>query len=296
MDMETIKCKRYVRAYDPTDKVMMIGYRPIQWSINPDGPTDYQLVEFIKTEKGWIETVLLEGKVIWAISLDTIPMSVKDKEQQHVDNLLSQGYTFLNEVQVNAKTKAVVPVGIASNGEQASEYSLNWLLSSPVSATEHALLRGFITGVFVDGASKLGFEVVREEGSQSLMPDVLMRTSTGYELRVKSGASENTICPTILEGAGILTSADGHIPLLMLLYLQRRFEQEFFKDDEKRLVKLCDEEGELFVYDGFDSLEGIILAFGWNYDVVRKAAEGLSLVAERFQLENIECETENFYF
>lgn len=295
MDMETMVCKRYIRAGDSVIDKVMIGYKPMQWPIKPDESSDYQLVEFFQCD-GWIETALLQGKVIRATSLDTIPMSVKDKERQHVDDLLSQGYTFLDEVQVNAKTKAVVPVGIASNDEQVSKYSLNWLLSSPVSAAENALLLAFISGVFADGASKLGFEVAREDGSQSLMPDVLMRTSTGYELLVRSGASENTICPTMLEGAGTLTSADGHIPLLMLLYLQWRFEQEFFKDDEKRLVKFCGEEGDLFVYDGFDSLEEILLPFGWNCDLVRTAAEGLGLVAEPFQLQNIECDTEDSYF
>jgi hypothetical protein len=293
MDTQNMICKRYIRERGTTIDKVMLGYKPVQWSIDPDGPTEYQLVEFFELN-GWKETILLDGQIIRATSLDTIPVTVKEKENQHVDDLLKEGYSFLDEVQVNATTKA--ESSLEAETESKDDYSLSWLLSSPVDASNHALLRGFIVGVFTDGASKLGFDVAREKGSQSQLPDVLMRTNKGYELTVKSGASENTICPTMLEGAGTLTASDGYEPLLMFIYLQRRFEQEFFKDDEKRLVKICGEDGDLFIYDGFDSLEGIFFEFGWNYNEVREAAERLGLVAELFRLDNIDCETEDSYF
>ncbi len=57
---------------------------------------------------------------------------------------------------------------------------------------------------FAKGAGLIGFEVARSEGSNDLLPSVLMRTDSGYELGVSTGLGENTIHPATLEGAGEL--------------------------------------------------------------------------------------------
>lgn len=106
-----------------------------------------------------------------------------------------------------------------------------------------------------------------------------MRTDSGYELGVSTGLGENTIHPATLEGAGELRPEHGHKPLLMLVYLQQRFADDF-SNVEKPLVAFCDEQGDTFDYERFDSLKPLIERFGFSYDEVRADAERLGLVSE----------------
>ncbi|MCV6020566.1 hypothetical protein OFO93_29055, partial [Escherichia coli] len=105
-----------------------------------------------------------------------------------------------------------------------------------------------------------------------------MRTDSGYELGVSTGLGENTIHPATLEGAGELRPEHGHKPLLMLVYLQQRFADDF-SNVEKPLVAFCDEQGDTFDYERFDSLKPLIERFGFSYDEVRADAERLGLVS-----------------
>ncbi|NMT03661.1 hypothetical protein HKB22_01770, partial [Vibrio parahaemolyticus] len=62
MDTQNMICKRYIRERGTTIDKVMLGYKPVQWSIDPDGPTEYQLVEFFELN-GWKETILLDGQI-----------------------------------------------------------------------------------------------------------------------------------------------------------------------------------------------------------------------------------------
>ncbi|MDV5598755.1 hypothetical protein QM084_26495 [Klebsiella pneumoniae] len=90
------------------------------------------------------------------------PMSLHDKESQYVSQFLSQGYTFLDEVLVNAETQTVLEGGNVSAGQTASLGSLNWLLSPPseLPPGDINLFKGFVAGVFAKGAGLIGFEAV----------------------------------------------------------------------------------------------------------------------------------------
>ncbi len=187
--------------------------------------------------------------------------------------------------------------GNVSAGQTASLGSLNWLLSPPseLPPGDINLFKGFVAGVFAKGAGLIGFEVARSEGSNDLLPSVLMRTDSGYELGVSTGLGENTIHPATLEGAGELRPEHGHKPLLMLVYLQQRFADDF-SNVEKPLVAFCDEQGDTFDYERFDSLKPLIERFGFSYDEVRADAERLGLVSELIRLAEIDAEQEDHFF
>lgn len=69
----------------------------------------------------------------------------------------------------------------------------------------------------------------------------------------------------------------------MLVYLQQRFADDF-SNVEKPLVAFCDEQGDTFDYERFDSLKPLIERFGFSYDEVRADAERLGLVSELIRL------------
>lgn len=295
-------CRRYTAkewGNDETTIEVFIGYK-LHREPSSSGPGQFTMVELRRTvtdgkAENWSETKL-EGP-FEANGPDTIPMSYKDKESQYVSQFLSQGYTFLDEVLVNAETQTVLEGGNVSAGQTASLGSLNWLLSPPseLPPGDINLFKGFVAGVFAKGAGLIGFEVARSEGSNDLLPSVLMRTDSGYELGVSTGLGENTIHPATLEGAGELRPEHGHKPLLMLVYLQQRFADDF-SNVEKPLVAFCDEQGDTFDYERFDSLKPLIERFGFSYDEVRADAERLGLVSELIRLAEIDAEQEDHFF
>ncbi len=83
-------------------------------------------------------------------------------------------------------------------------------------------------------------------------------------------------------------------PLLMLIYLQQRFADDF-SNVEKPLVAFCDEQGDTFDYERFDSLKPLIERFGFSYDEVRADAERLGLVSELIRLAEIDAEQEDLF-
>ncbi|AYV08502.1 MULTISPECIES: hypothetical protein [Gammaproteobacteria] len=294
-------CRRYTFKDALTSETfeVFIGYKLLR-EPSSSGPGQFTMVKLNRTvtdgkAENWSETKL-EGP-FEANGPDTIPMSYKDKESQYVSQFLSQGYTFLDEVLVNAETQTVLEGGSVSAGQTASLGSLNWLLSPPseLPPGDINLFKGFVAGVFAKGAGLIGFEVARSEGSNDLLPSVLMRTDSGYELGVSTGLGENTIHPATLEGAGELRPEHGHKPLLMLVYLQQRFADDF-SNVEKPLVAFCDEQGDTFDYERFDSLKPLIERFGFSYDEVRADAERLGLVSELIRLAEIDAEQEDHFF
>lgn len=293
-------CRRYtlldVRTAVTTE--VCIGYKMLR-EPSSSGPGQFMMVELRRTitdgkAENWSERKL-EGP-FEANGPDTIPMSYKDKESQYVSQFLSQGYSFLDEVLVNAEQDVLERDNLVVE-QTASLRSLNWLLSPPseLPPGDMNLLKGFVAGVFTKGANLIGFEVARSEGSNDLLPSVLMRTESGYELGVTSGHGENTIHPATLEGAGELIPAHGHKPLLMLIYLQQRFATEF-SNVTKPLVTFCDDQGEIFKYECFDSLKPLIKRLDFSYDEFREDAERLGLVSKLIRLADIDTEDEDYFF
>ncbi|MFH7098467.1 hypothetical protein ACHWI2_38855, partial [Klebsiella pneumoniae] len=114
---------------DETTIEVFIGYKLLREPSSSE-PGQFTMVELRRTvtdgkAENWSETKL-EGP-FEANGPDTIPMSYKDKESQYVSQFLSQGYTFLDEVLVNAETQTVLEGGNVSAGQTASLGSLNWL-------------------------------------------------------------------------------------------------------------------------------------------------------------------------
>ncbi|HGS4327978.1 TPA: hypothetical protein ACL9M0_005558, partial [Klebsiella pneumoniae] len=100
-------CRRYTAkewGNDETTIEVFIGYKLLREPSSSE-PGQFTMVELRRTvtdgkAENWSETKL-EGP-FEANGPDTIPMSYKDKESQYVSQFLSQGYTFLDEVLVNA--------------------------------------------------------------------------------------------------------------------------------------------------------------------------------------------------
>lgn len=295
-------CRRYTAKEWGNDKTtieIFIGYKMLR-EPSSSGPGQFTLVELRRTvtdgkAENWTE-IKLEGP-FEATGPDTIPMSYKDKESQYVSQFLSQGYTFLDEVLVNAETQTVLKEGNVSAEQKTSLGALNWLLSPPseLPPGDINLFKGFVAGIFAKGAGLIDFEVARNEDSNDLLPSVLMRTDSGYELGVSTCLGENTIHPATLEGAGELRPEYGHKPLLMLVYLQQRFADDF-SNVNKPLVAFCDEQGDTFVYERFDSFKPLIERFCFNYDAVRADAERLGLVSELIRLSEITTAQDDHFF
>lgn len=197
----------------------------------------------------------------------------------------------LDEALVNA-------VGSDSDAEERTFGAVNWLISPPSTLQQEEvkrLLLGFITGVFVKNQKALGFQVEMKDGSDRLMPNMLMALAGGFELKVCPTHGENTLHPHTLEGAGEISHAHGHKPLLMLICLQERFQQEWDTATEP-LVTLCDEQGNTISYSNFNSLENIIERMGFDYDEVRSDAVKLGLAAEQVNWSEIESDIEDCFF
>ncbi|MFC6674301.1 hypothetical protein [Marinobacterium aestuariivivens] len=197
----------------------------------------------------------------------------------------------LDEAMVNA-------VESDSDAEERTLGTANWLISPPKAMQQEdakRLLLGFITGVFVKSSKALGFEVEMKKDSDSPVPDVLMASVGGFELKVCSTFGENTLHPSTLEGAGEITSAHGHRPLLMMICLQERFQLEW-PDVTEPLVTLCDEQGNTISYSNFNSLENAIERMGFDYETVRSDAVKLGLATEQVNWSEIQSDIENCFF
>lgn len=298
--MDQIECELYEKSDELTVYQRMIGYWQADRASDEQAQR-YSLVEFYQTVRDDATKIWLEGTLadpFYATGLDTIPMSVQDKKAAYVSQLLSLGYSFQGKVLVNASTQAVEPVAdaeVPAAGLMVDGAALNWLLTPPAEAVPRAMFRGYLNEIFSQGALKLGFEIGQTDPEQSLLPDVLMHVPGQFELRVEGSLRENTLHPATLEGAGELKALNGHKPLLMLLYLQQRLAQDFSLATNEGLA-FCDEQGQTFRYEKFDSLEPLIERFGFDAEQVRRDAEQLGLVAPIIRLAEIQTDAEDFFF
>lgn len=180
--------------------------------------------------------------------------------------------------------------------EPQTSVSLSWLMLLPTGLStpdNRRLVRRLIADAFDRGAEQLGFAVARDSDSDEL-PCTLMRTDSGFELRIDRSLRENTIHPDDLEGAGFILPKHGHQPLLMLVYLQQQYAARF--PDRPLLVTFCDEQGDTFRYTRFELLKPLIERLGFCHDATRADAERLGLVPPRIRLDEIDSDQENLFF
>jgi hypothetical protein len=186
----------------------------------------------------------------------------------------------------------------ANNESEKSLFStVNWLIAPPSQFQMEGgkeMLKGFIVGAFLKFRKALALEEDGSKISEHKLPSVLMKTPSGFKLTVDSTLSENTLHPFTLEGAGEITHADGHLPLLILIALEQRFQNEMVTAEP--LVTFCDEQGNTVSYKKFSSLEQLLQKMGFDYDDVRNDGVKLGLTTEKINLSEIQSDIEDCYF
>lgn len=298
MKLNDCLCSRYSLANETGWEVKekLIGFEILR-EPSTSAPGHFGLVEISQViingkAQQWAQTKL--STTFEANSFETIPMVFRDLEKQYVLQLIEQGYAFLDEVLVNATTRIVQGLGKEAPNTSAGGCSFNWLFTPPEGGGK--IYKDFLNRVFAEAATLIDFKVERDGSSDELLSGALMRTDSGFELRVDRSLGENTIHPDTLEGAGEIRFEHGHLPLLMLINLQQQYAYHFVGVSNTPWVKFCDEQGNPFEYSNFDSLVPFIERFGFSYDEVRKDAERLGLASELIRLAGIETEQEDLFF
>lgn len=298
MKLNDCLCRRYSLANETGWEVKekLIGFEILR-EPSTSAPGHFGLVEISQVivngkAQQWAQTKL--STTFEANSFETIPMVFRDLEKQYVSQLIEQGYVYLDEVLVNATTRIVQGLEKVAANTSTGGCSVNWLSNPPTGGGQ--IYKGFLLGTFAKAADLIGFTVERKDSSDEQLPDVLMRTGSGFELRVDRSLGENTIHPDTLEGAGEIRFEHGHLPLLMLIYLQQQYANTFVGVGNAPWVTFCDEQGNPFEYSNFDSLVPFIERFGFSYDEVRRDAERLGLASELIRLAGIETEQEDLFF
>lgn len=174
----------------------------------------------------------------------------------------------------------------------APKHIVNWMIYSPEDFVpgERKVVLKFIEGVFSEQSKALEFKI-------DMQHNVLMADTSGFELKVCPMNKENTLHPDTLNGAGEILQIHGHKPLLMLIYLKERFQQEW-GDVATYLpeVVFCDEQAAIVSYYNFNSLERIIEYMEFDYDAVRRDAVKLGLATEQIDWSKVESDIEDCFF
>jgi len=176
----------------------------------------------------------------------------------------------------------------------------SWLLHPPKDQSVIPLRKGFIRGVFVDAAKRLGFKHVQDapdvenNDADGYLPNVLMDTGSA-RIVVDRKMQDNEVNPDTLEGGGSFTAAAGHRPLLVLLFLQKRWREEF-NTSEGDTIEICDAQLDLFDFTNWDSLQPFIEAYQFDAPSMREDAVALGLVAPVLDYDAIGCAEMDAYF
>jgi hypothetical protein len=176
----------------------------------------------------------------------------------------------------------------------------SWLLFPPKDQSTIPLRKGFIRGVFVEAAKRLGFKHgedapnVEKNDADGYLPNVLMDTGAA-RIVVDRKMQVNEVNPDTLEGGGSFTAVAGHKPFLMLLYLQKRWREEF-NTSEGDTIEICDGQLDLINFTNWESLQPFIERFEFDAPSMRVDAEALGLVVSMLDYDAIGCTEMDAYF
>lgn len=222
--------------------------------------------------------------------------------KQQIRSRLDGGFTFVAKVEVNANGTVVEYLESGDEQPPENRTTMSWMLHPPKDKASIPLRKGFILGVFRECAASGALEFSYgkavpddpDHDSSGMLPNVLMDTGV-FTLKVEKSLDENVIDPDTLEGGGEITAAHGHKPLLMMLYLQKRWREEL-NVSEGDAIELCDSEANIFSFTRWDSLLPVLEAFGFDENKVRQDAEAIGLVNKLVRLDLIEDEAIEDYF
>lgn len=174
-----------------------------------------------------------------------------------------------------------------------TEYAINWLLSLPEglgASDKRSLVKGFITGVFARNPLADSDRYGRDFGD-----GILMNTQAGFQLNLTSALGNNIINSETLEGAGEIVPGHGHLPLMMLIYLQSRFSHTFGETDQP-LVSFCNEQGEILHFNRYGALDPVVEAMGFDPGQVKDDAATLGLVCAPVDWDSMASNIDDCYF
>ncbi|MCB5162954.1 hypothetical protein [Marinomonas algarum] len=177
-----------------------------------------------------------------------------------------------------------------------SNRAINWLITPPRSLGINAkeALLSLIKSAFQEGQRLLTENEADASNDEEKSSDFLMDIN-GFKLELCSSLKENTLDPSSCEGAGEFSHLDGHYPLLIFIYLEKRFREEW-KDQDENVVSLCDEQGNIIYYRDFNSLEPVIADMGFDYDEVRNDAAKLGLTTTLVNFSEVTSEIDDCFF
>lgn len=177
-----------------------------------------------------------------------------------------------------------------TTNQESSPVALNWLLKT---ARSEPGVGGVILEVFEHGCHVFHYtsDYLVADNRGIVTPFTLMETK-GFRLMLDDGKTENSISAQTSCGAGEVVPANGHIPVLMLLYLKQRISESGLD----ATLDLCDEQGNSVEYERFDSILSIIDRHGFDLGEVRRDAERLALVSKPIDLSEIQSDIEDCYF
>lgn len=177
-----------------------------------------------------------------------------------------------------------------------SNGAINWLITPPScwgKGAKEAFL-SLVKSAFQDGQRLLTENEVDASNDEEKSSDLLIDMN-GFKLELCSSLKENTLDPSSCEGAGEFSCLDGHYPLLIFIYLEKRFHEKW-KDRDENVVSLCDEQGNIIFYRDFSSLEPIIADMGFDYDEVRNDAAKLGLTTKLVNFSEVKSEIDDCFF
>lgn len=166
--------------------------------------------------------------------------------------------------------------------EAVNAINVNWLLHPPSGVSKERVK------MFLGHALPADLRD-QEQGT------VFFSAPSGWNI-VADPVRENAIDLAEGQGAGAISSKDGHEPLLFLLQLQR----EWARNHEQPLITLCDDDGTEMLFNEYsdllDVLEHLDFDIDKRVDEVRHDAVDMGLVLPKINLATCETDVENFFF
>lgn len=165
--------------------------------------------------------------------------------------------------------------------------TLNWL-TKPMTGTNsiHALVNT-LRSLFLEKIDQVYADV-----------NTVLCINNGYTLSFSQVPNENTLNPLSYEGAGEISTGDGHLPILFFATLRKLIVEKMPQNSGK--LTFCTEEGEPIRLDSWDDVKDELKRLGFfkveYFEKVRSDAEAVGFVDPIYRLDKLGEHEQKFYF